>query len=38
MTSLGEELTKEDYQQITKDYDHDGSGHINYEEFIKMMS
>merc|ERR1719191_1503292 len=37
MTNLGEKLTDEEIDEMTHEADVDGDGHINYEEFVKMM-
>ena len=37
MTKLGEKLTEEEADDMFKEADIDGDGHINFEEFIRMM-
>ena len=37
MCNLGENLTDADVEEMVKDADIDGDGHINYEEFVRMM-
>lgn len=37
MASLGEKLTEEEVKDMIDDIDQDGDGHINYEEFIRMI-
>ena len=37
MTNLGEKLTDEDVDEMIREVDVDGDGHINYEEFVKIM-
>ena len=37
MTTLGEQLTEEEIDDMLKEADNDGDGYINYEEFIKNM-
>ncbi len=37
MTSLGEYISPEEVDELIKEADLDGDGHINYEEFIKLM-
>ena len=37
MTNLGEKLTDEEVDQMIRQADIDGDGHINYEEFVRMM-
>merc|ERR1719369_2119989 len=38
LTSLGEELTEEQANNIINQFDVDGDGRINYEEFLTMMT
>lgn len=37
MTNLGEKLTDEELDEMTRESDVDGDGQINYEEFVRMM-
>ncbi|PSR86743.1 Calmodulin-1 like [Actinidia chinensis var. chinensis] len=37
MTNLGEKLTDADIDKMIREADVDGDGHINYEEFVKVM-
>jgi Ca2+-binding EF-hand superfamily protein len=37
MTNLGEKLTDEELDEMVREADTDGSGQVNYEEFVKMM-
>ncbi len=37
MTTLGDQLTEEEIDDMLKEADNDGDGYINYEEFIKNM-
>ena len=37
MSNLGERLTDEEVDEMTRESDVDGDGHINYEEFVRMM-
>ena len=37
MTNLGEKLTEEEVDEMIREADIDGDGHINYEEFVRMM-
>ena len=36
-TNLGETLTNEEVNEMIREFDIDGDGHINYEEFVKML-
>ena len=38
MTSLGEKLTDNEVEEMIGEVDKDEDGHINYDEFVKMMS
>ena len=38
MTNLGERLTDKQVDDMIKEADIDGDGHINYEEFLAMMT
>ena len=37
MTNLGEKLTEDEVDEMIREADIDGDGHINYEEFVRMM-
>ncbi|OWF37205.1 Calmodulin [Mizuhopecten yessoensis] len=37
MINLGEKLTDEEVEEMINEADVDGDGHVNYEEFVKMM-
>ena len=37
MTSLGENVTMDEVDEMIKEADLDGDGYINYEEFVKMI-
>jgi len=37
MTSLGENITMDEVDEMIKEADLDGDGYINYEEFVKMI-
>jgi calmodulin len=37
MMNLGEKLTEEEVEEMIREADVDGDGHVNYEEFVKMM-
>lgn len=37
MTNLGEKLTDEEVEEMVREADIDGDGHVNYEEFVRMM-
>ena len=37
MTNLGEKLEDEEIDEMIREADIDGEGHINYEEFVRMM-
>ena len=37
MDNLGEKITEDEAQEIIADSDLDGDGHINYEEFVRIM-
>ena len=37
MTNLGEKLTEEEVDEMIREADIDGDGHINYEECGRMM-
>jgi len=37
MSNLGEKLTDEEVDKMIREADIDGDGHINYEEFVRMM-
>ena len=38
MTKMGQELTDEEVDQMIQEADLDGDGHVNYREFVKMMT
>ena len=38
MTNLGEKLTDEEVDEMTREADIDGDGQVNYEEFVTMMT
>lgn len=38
MSSLGEQMTDEEIDEMIKAADTDGDGQVNYEEFVKMMT
>ena len=37
MTTLGEKLSQEEADEMIKEADIDGDGHINYQEFVKIL-
>ena len=37
MANLVEKLTSEEVDEMIREADVDGDGHINYEEFVRMM-
>ena len=37
MVTLGEDINKEDINDLIKEVDHDGDGFINFEEFIRLI-
>ena len=37
MTNLGEKLTDEEVEEMIWEADVDGDGHIDYDEFVKVM-
>ena len=37
MTTEGNTFTEDEADEIIRDADIDGDGHINYEEFVRMM-
>jgi len=37
MITLGENINKEDIEDLIKEVDHDGDGFINFEEFIRLI-
>lgn len=37
LTNLGEELTDGQVEELIRENDVDGDGHINYEEFVRMV-
>jgi calmodulin len=37
MTTLGDQLTDEEVDEMIREADIDGDGYINYEEFVRMM-
>ena len=37
MTSLGENISQDEVEEMIKEADLDGDGYINYEEFVKMI-
>ncbi|KAJ3699979.1 hypothetical protein LUZ61_003684 [Rhynchospora tenuis] len=38
MMNLGENLTDDELAQMIREADTDGDGHVNYEEFVRMMT
>lgn len=38
MQNLGEKLTDDEINEMISEADADGDGHVDYEEFVKMMS
>ena len=37
MASLGQKMTEEEVEELIRGADVDGDGHINYEEFVRLM-
>jgi calmodulin len=37
MTSLGENITEEEVEEMIKEADKDGDNYINFEEFVSMI-
>lgn len=37
LTTLGEKLTDSEVEEVIKEADVDGNGHINYQNYVKMM-